>query len=315
MSNNIRLQEGQRFGILTVVRQNGYHGKLVAWLCLCDCGVETNVAASFLKKGTVKSCGCNRYAWRVKADGYVAKPEYTCWAAMKTRCKNPNSDAWRNYGGRGIRICDRWYVGENGKHPFECFLEDMGPRPSRRHSVDRIDNNGNYEPTNCRWATSKEQCANIDRSRHIPMVNKLACALLALGHIDRDLAKNMTPEQIVSHYEFDHAVFFSIGGSHHPTNLTARPKAEHRLKTAKVDVPAIAKMRRLEPAHIEFQQRMLAKVGQAEPDEEHLTGVSKKSGPKLRSRGFQTGKKVKIKSAGFRGARKFNGDVNWKDKG
>ena len=81
-------------------------------------------------------------------------PEYRAWAALRNRCSNPNHDAYKNYGGRGIKVCERW-------NDFLAFLEDMGPRPSPKHSIDRINNDGNYEPDNCRWATRSEQCRNM----------------------------------------------------------------------------------------------------------------------------------------------------------
>ena len=89
-----------------------------------------------------------------RTHGGTKTPEYVIWYAMRQRCNNPHNKGWRNYGGRGITVCDRW------QHSFAAFLEDMGRRPSRELSIDRIDNDGNYEPDNCRWATAKEQRAN-----------------------------------------------------------------------------------------------------------------------------------------------------------
>ena len=79
---------------------------------------------------------------------------------MINRCENPNASYFKHYGGRGIKVCDRWRYGENGMSGFECFLADMGARPSMMHSIDRINNDGNYEPGNCRWATGQEQAVN-----------------------------------------------------------------------------------------------------------------------------------------------------------
>lgn len=87
-------------------------------------------------------------------------PEYKIWAAIKSRCTNFKADFKKRYVWRGIKMCDRWSTGQEGKTGFECFMEDMGNRPSRKHSVDRINNDGHYEPGNCRWATNKEQANN-----------------------------------------------------------------------------------------------------------------------------------------------------------
>ena len=155
---------GQRFGRLIVLAENGQYRYHVLWLCVCDCGQFVTVRGNALRTGDTQSCGCfQREEARLKVmlrnakHGQAVKgktaPEYRVWASMIQRCTNPNDKSWRYYGGRGIRVCDRW-LGS-----FEDWRADMGARPEGL-TLDRIDNDGNYEPSNCRWATWQQQINN-----------------------------------------------------------------------------------------------------------------------------------------------------------
>lgn len=164
---------GQRFGRLVVLGRGkntmspaGY--ALHYWECRCDCGAVKEVMNKALVAGDVNSCGCLRKelaAAKCYKHGGTNTPEYNVWFKMKARCSDKKDKRYADWGGRGIRVCERW-------SKFENFISDMGQRPSDLHSIDRIDNNGNYSPENCRWATHAEQHANKRGLLLVPLNGK-----------------------------------------------------------------------------------------------------------------------------------------------
>ncbi len=164
---------GQRFGRLVVCRRAEMGKKRLSalWWCDCDCGSLTVVFSHSLSSGHSRSCGCLRretsskllsgHSYRLRHGcrrNGKATPEYRAWCNMQARCYNPKHDSFKNYGGRGITVSDRW------RNDFAVFLDDMPPHPGKGYSLDRIDNDGNYERSNCRWATRKQQTNNRRRA-------------------------------------------------------------------------------------------------------------------------------------------------------
>ena len=157
--SQIKDMTGQRFGKLIVISFSYIRKGKAYWLCICDCkkGKVVIVRGTNLRMGHPKSCGwCGGYPGAVRHGDCVRgkTKEYQAWSDMLQRCYNPNCKDYKNYGGRGITVCDRWL------HSYENFLKDMGRAPGKGYSIDRINNNGNYDPGNCRWATSSQQNSN-----------------------------------------------------------------------------------------------------------------------------------------------------------
>lgn len=167
---------GQKFNYLTAIKFVEYNKQShnCMWLFKCDCGKDVILSKSNVKTGHTKSCGC--YNQKVASERLTTHNKtntkvYRTWSNMKRRCYDKNNKAYIRYGNKGITVCDRWLKS------FENFYEDMGEPPTTKHTIDRIDNNGNYEPSNCRWATQKQQNRNYSRNIDITINNKTHCLM------------------------------------------------------------------------------------------------------------------------------------------
>lgn len=193
---------GQRFGRLVVLETWRPVDKQNAKArCRCDCGVQKDFQLSNLITGRTRSCGCLYKEVRGQQSfkhGACHTPEYNSWATMRQRCLNEQNTSFRHYGSRKIGICERW-------NDFSAFLEDVGPKPSPSHSLDRIDPNGNYEPGNVRWATKKEQARNRRNVRVVeafgeraPLPYFVERAVVSQQAVHQRLAKGWSVEAAIS---------------------------------------------------------------------------------------------------------------------
>lgn len=157
-----------RLTVIGYAGKLGKSGKIQMWWCECECGNVKKVSQGNLKTGHIQSCGCLRdekIGALNRTHGMANHPAYNVWLNMRRRCHDTAYPKYQSYGARGITVCERW------RTSFENFLEDMGERPSLKHSIERLDNNGNYEPTNCIWTDDLLVQANNTRSNHLLVLN------------------------------------------------------------------------------------------------------------------------------------------------
>lgn len=150
---------GEKIGKLTVLKESERRGGSRVWLCVCECGNTTEVRQGKLRGKETKSCGCLRNKDKI-THGKTDSKEYYAWKNMLNRCNRPMTRGYKHYGGRGIKVCERW-------NDFNKFIKDMGDKPSNKHSIERKDTNGNYEPSNCLWADIKAQSRNKRTTRMV----------------------------------------------------------------------------------------------------------------------------------------------------
>jgi len=206
---------GQRFGRWFVLSKSEKKcHSCTIWWCRCDCGTVKEVLYRYLKNGRSTSCRCYANELLVKmstkhgcVSGGNKTPEYICWLQMIGRCHRTKHKMFNYYGGRGISVCDRWKL----KGGFINFLKDMGVRPSINHSIDRLDNNGNYNKENCRWATKSQQSNNTRRNRVIIIDGERMTALdiskkfeINYSTVISRLNSGWSWEEVISKIKFKH---------------------------------------------------------------------------------------------------------------
>lgn len=218
IKSKIRDLTGMKFGRLTALEYVGREKGRTLWRCKCDCGNYTITGYSNLVGGLTRSCGCYDKEKKLERNHSRRKstvseafldyhnitnhPLYSLWESMITRCKNKNRRSAKYYCDRGIEVCDRW----SGIGGFENFVSDMGPRPSEKHTLDRIDNDGNYEPNNCRWASVETQILNRSNTKYIfvdgnKIPLKTLCKNLGLNYcrVIKQIGRGFDLQYIVNH--------------------------------------------------------------------------------------------------------------------
>lgn len=200
---------GRRSGRLVVIEQAGRYRDLgeATWRCMCDCGTETVTTGSALRRGAASSCGCRQREVTAELNkthgdrvGRRVTPEYRAWANLHGRCTNAAAKGYHNYGGRGISVCGRW-------SKFAAFLEDMGRKPTPSHSIERIDNDGNYEPGNCRWAVRRDQIINRRVSLVVVFRGKPMTLTEAIREAGRPITRSCATKRLRKGWPIEKVLF------------------------------------------------------------------------------------------------------------
>lgn len=206
--------------VLRLDRRRTNPGGDLFWLVRCHCGRRFSTSGTLLRSGRSKSCGCGKAtacAAAATTHGHshgksgLPTPEYVAWQGMIRRCGNPRERCFPRYGGRGIRVCDLW------RASFEAFLADMGPRPSSSHSVDRVNNDGHYEPGNCRWATRREQALNRRNTLRAGRDGQPVASLA--------IARGLPPSAVLQRLRSGHSLERALETPLRVTRRTRRPEA------------------------------------------------------------------------------------------
>ena len=208
MKRRIHIKKDQKYGYLTVIREEQKYvspsgAKSRKVYCKCECGNKTSVLLSHLRSGRIKSCGCYIKAKRLVmgiTHGKTRTKEHNSWVGLRGRTLNPNDRAWKHYGGRGIKVCSRW------EKSFENFLEDMGPAPDKKAQIDRINNDGHYEPSNCRWAsplTNNRNRRNVKKFQGLTTNEWAAVFKVPKSTMHFKVQKAKGLKQVVAKYQLD----------------------------------------------------------------------------------------------------------------
>lgn len=220
---------GRQYGRLTALEEAGRKDGKILWRCFCSCGEEAWATACDIRRGTKKSCGClkrERDRRWTRTHGMSKTPTYRSWQAMLARCTNPNNQDYADYGGRGIQVCDAW------RSSFENFLADMGVKPSKAYTLDRVEVNGNYEKGNCRWITQAEQTMNTRRTRRLThngetrSLTEWARILGVCKNTMYNRLGRMTVAELFAAHDAAQIVSDAQGGALAAANLAATKKAD-----------------------------------------------------------------------------------------